>query len=783
MDNQRMSQFQYIFDELCKSNISILTFEVKQFLAESSLYLLNETDWNPIKINDLKYLIMICNILYNRTDMLVLPVEDGVYDLLLEKYKSFDPNFQVGSVVVQFQSKIENELIESGKKISVCPIHFIEKRQRDETQMYFQDRLKEFDSIRPRFTAKEVFTISPIKFANQYINKGTHDTKHNHPSLVGTLDKCKFVLDQDAIEKDAFDDDKVKILERDFFIKHINAGIISENQILEMVLELKYDGISVEADCTDIVESARTRGDTGIGEAVDISPILKGYRFHRNNVLNDREVGVKFEAIMTKSDLEAFNIARGYNYANCRTAIIGLFGASDAYKYMDYITLIPLALDRDNVPEIKNRLEEIELLNTLYKTKGEPLRYCYIKGNYKECLYLINKFAQEAKYARDYLNFAFDGIVVSYLDENIRARLGRENYINKYSMAVKFDPMTKLTTFLGYTFEVGQSGNICPMIHYSPVEFMGTVHPKSTGSSLNRFNNLALRPGDIIEVTYTNDVMPYVNKFDCEQNRQNQNPLCEFPTECPVCGTKLIISDSGKSAICPNINCDGRALARMVNMLQKLNIKGFAESTIKTLQAKSLFDLVTVPDKVLSEAIGPTNAVNFMSAINNLMTKPTEDYNLIGSLGFTNIGSRKWKLIFKEFTLGEFLEEMRTNKDELYLKIKGIKNLGDSTAETIINEFPFFEHDMEFIWNNANVIDSKNLSTKKQIRFTGCRNKQLEEQLNSMGYDANGGSVTKQTDILIVPYEGFSSTKTSKISENTMVIAMDEFIKNMDKYL
>ena len=39
----------------------------------------------------------------------------------------------------------------------------------------------------------------------QYITKRTHDTSHNHPDLVGTLDKCKFVLDNDAIEKDAYD--------------------------------------------------------------------------------------------------------------------------------------------------------------------------------------------------------------------------------------------------------------------------------------------------------------------------------------------------------------------------------------------------------------------------------------------------------------------------------------------------------------------------------------------------------------------------------------------------
>lgn len=781
-----------ILNELSIGNISVLDLDTKKILSTMANYLASkqQEEFNQDEIQSLKTLVMICNILYNRTDMLVLPVEDGVYDLLMEMYKKFDPNFQVGSYVVQFQASVDKAMEAEGLLKPKQPLVFYEKEEKDDTRKYFEDQLKRFD-LRDRLNSRDVFYKSPIFFEeDKYISKKTHDTKHNHPDLVGTLDKCKFVLDADAIEKDVYDKDNVSILERDFFIDHIKRGIITEDQELELVLELKYDGISVEADCNNIVESARTRGDTGIGEASDITDILKGYRFPRNTALKDRTIGVKFEAIMTKSDLQRFNVARGGNYKNCRTAIVGLFGASDAYKFRDFITLIPLAVDRKDVPEISNRMEEIELLNTLFKTKGEPLRYCYIKGNYKTCLFLIKKFAEEAKFAREYLDFMFDGIVVSYLDESIREKLGRENYINKYSMAVKFDPMEKLTTFLGYTFEVGQAGNICPMIHYSPVEFFGTIHPKSTGSSLKRFNDLALKEGDIIAVTYTNDVMPYVTSIDCEHNRQNPNPLCQFPTICPECGTKLEVSKSGNSAYCPNINCKGRNLARMVNMLQKLNIKGFAESTIQSINKYHFHELINLKkeEEELSKIIGPGNTSNLLESINNLLTKPTEDYRLVGSLGFTNVAVQTWKLVFKKYTLPEFIEAMKADKlngtNIVYETIVGIKNIGEATAKTIVNEYDYFAEDLYAIVNNCNIISSKNIATKKQIRFTGCRNKQLEEQLCNDGFDADGNaSVTKQTDILIVPYEGFTSTKTSKVSENTMIIPIDEFIQNKDKYL
>ncbi len=774
-----------LFAELCKGNLSILNIEVKKFLSDKSIELsdINMDYSNPYNVSQLKYLIMICNLLYNRSDMIVLPVEDGVYDLLLEKYKSLDPNFQVGSAVVQFKSQAKSKIPNSSEHKQA--IFFHEKIERDDIREHFANQLKRFDQN--RFDARDLYE-EPIYFKeeNKYISKKTHDTKHNHPDLVGTLDKVKFVLDQDAIEKGVYDDPKVAILERDFFIKHINKGIITPDQELEMVLELKYDGISVEADCNRVVQSARTRGDTGIGEAADISEILKGYRFKHNNLILSDTIGVKFEAIIKRSALPLFNEMRGYNYANCRTAIIGLFGNSDAYKYQQFITLIPLAIDRDQAPYIKNRMEEIEFINSLFKTKGEPLRYCYIKGNYKTCLFLIKKFVEEAKVARNYLDFAFDGVVVSYLDENIRHRLGRENFINKYSIAVKFDPLSKLTTFLGYTFEVGQDGRICPMIHYAPVEFFGTIHPKSTGSSLKRFNDLALKEGDIIEVTYTNDVMPYVSSIDCEQNRQNKNPKIEFPKLCPACGTplKINISDSGKTAYCPNFYCIGRRLHTMINMLQKLNIKGFAESFIIRLHVYSLKELFELPKCVVEEEIGPTNADNFEIAINHIKNDPIEDYRIIGSLGFTRCAIQTWKIIFKEMTLNDFIQLMESGDEGMvFAKLSTMKGIGNVTAKNIIDDYQYYRVDIDYI-KNFNIINSKDIQTKKQIRFTGCRNKQLEELLNSRGYDANGNaSVTKQTDILLVPYAGFKSSKTSKISDHTLVIPIGDFMNDMERYL
>ena len=776
-----------IFDELCKGNISILTPENTMYISNSAVNMYEKCkaniDFNQIEVETLKVLVMICNLLYNRTDMIVLPVEDGIYDIINEKYKSIDPNFQVGSAVVEFKSQAEQKLLEDGKKI-IQPFTFIEKVERDDIRQEFANDLMSFDQH--RFIYQDIFYDKDKYQYDMNISKRTHDTSHNHPDLVGTLDKAKYILDADAIEKDVYDDPNTKILERDFFCKHIAMGIIKPDEEIELILELKYDGISVESDCSDIVLSARTRGDTGAGLASDITPILYGYKFTRNEALKDRVVGVKFEAIMTNSNLARFNKAKNTTYANCRTAIVGLFGSSDAYKYRDFITLIPLAIDRKDIPEITNRHEEVELLNRVYKTKGEPLRHVYIRGNYQTCLYLIKKFAEEAKYARNYLDFMFDGIVVSYTDENIRTKLGRENFINKFSIAVKFDPMSKLTRFLGYTFEVGATGNICPMIHYAPISFYNTIHQKSSGASYKRFVDLGLRPGDIIEVTYTNDVMCYVTKFDCEENRNNSAPICEFPQVCPICGSKIEFSDSGKSANCTNPDCSGRKIARMSNMLQKMNIKGFSDSTIIQIGIYSFHELMQLEEKDIQQ-IGPTNAYNLISALSNLKSTPQDDYKIIGALGFSDIGSKRWKLILSTVSLNEFYDMMNDHVGRYKCAdmINNIKGLGQSVVETIFREWDYFKDDIHYIVDNMNIIDSISVKlTGKQIRYTGCRNPELEKRLREMGHDADGSAgVTKSTDILLIPYEGFTSTKTSKVSPECIVVPIGEFMENMSKYL
>lgn len=772
-DNIAM-QLEFIEGDLLKGHLKTITKDSIKMINDVTMDLLSRTNHSDLDIMCMKYIIEISNILYNNTDKSILPLEDGVYDVLLELYKTYNANYQVGAPPVIFEESYEQ--IE--ENVLINPIIRID---RPENELFFDDLISSFANEKVKF---EDGLVTPFIRAFKR-ERMSRNTAHNYPELVGTLDKCKFVLNKQAIDHGVFDNANVKIFERDFMQEHISKGIITPNEILSMALELKYDGVSVEADiCGDKIIAARSRGDTNNNLATDLTPILEGYKFPRAFHIDINEVfGMKFEAIITYDNLKKLCELKGKEYKNCRNAIVGIFGDLNGRQYRDLITLVPLAIEfpeESNIPKM-NRVEEIKLMNKFYSS-GEMLRHSIIFGDYQSILFQVKKFVEEAEYMRSFLPFMYDGVVVSYINESIRKSLGRENSVNKYSMAIKFNAMKKQTIFLGYDYKVGQNGVITPMLHYNPVEFYGTIHTKSSGHSYKRFRELALKEGDIITVEYTNDVMPYVTKPDLEVNRNNPNPVIEFIDVCPSCGNKLKETDSGKSMICDNMECPERNITRMGNMLQKLNFKDFSEETIRAIQKFSLTDLICIEQKDVA-FLGEITSKKLIERIQELKSTPVYDYNVIGSLGFSSIAVEKWKLIMNKISLNDLIS---MTDEDLSNALRSIKGIGPVAIDTIIAERSFFMVDLMTLVKEFNIIQSIGMAKGTKIRFTGVRDQELVNfvKANYPTCDIGEGGVTKDTNILIIPYENFTSTKTANAVKNgIMLVPLSEFKSNIEKYL
>lgn len=758
-----------LLEALMRGDLSVLNPDNIWFVSNETMAILAQGELDEYEVMIAKTIIAISQIVYNNTDRSILFLDDGVYDLLLEKYKKYDKNFQVGAPEIAFDQSGEATM----GKTYVEPMSMIENPQEFIDGSLYWDDLTKHPPIDP------ILFQDIDRNSGRIISKRNVNIPHMYPKLVGSLDKCKFTLNNEAMERDVFDDDNVKIFERDFLGKHLQMGLIDMNTPFELVAELKYDGVSVEADVTNVILSARSRGDANNDIAADLSSILASYKFpYAPEIPKEEAFGMKFEAIMTYQNLDKMSMLRGKAYKNSRNGIIGLFGSSDAYDYRDLITLVPLATSIEGI----DRVTEIEFLNKYYHS-GEYLRYSILRGTYNEILFQVYKFVKEAEVMRNMLPFMYDGVVISYRDPKIIEALGRENSINKYSVAIKFNPLLREAIFTGYSYTVGQDGTITPMIHYTPVEFYGTIHDKSSGHSYKRFQELQLAPGDVVQVEYVNDVMPYVTKPKVVNiNWSNPNPPEKFPEVCPFCGTPVVVTESGKSAFCPNKLCPERQVAKVANMMSKLNLKDFGEASFRQLRTTSFSQLMNYSYSDII-CLGPGNADKLLARINELKTVPIYDYKLIGAIGFTGIAVETWKKILNIIPLTDII----TNSDEeLFTKLVSIKGIGDATAAIIVDERSYFADDINLIATMPNVIPSIGVKAAFTIRFTGCRpDEELLNYLNNVkGCDANGNAgVTKSTDLLVVPYEGFISVKTSKVGPNTVIVDMPQFAANPDIFI
>jgi hypothetical protein len=210
----------------------------------------------------------------------------------------------------------------------------------------------------------------------------------------------------------------------------------------------------------------------------------------------------------------------------------------------------------------------------------------------------------------------------------------------------------------------------------------------------------------------------------------------------------------------------------MANMIKKLNIKDFSTQTIRALGIYSLADLLNLDKETAYTTFGEVIGTKLIERIEQIKNLKYPDYRIIGAIGFSSIAVEKWKKIMCNLSL----ETLIHGSDE---KIKGIlesiKGIGSAASNTIIIERVFFMKDLIAISKMPNLVCTYGeMDLKPTVRFTGVRDDELVRALQMNGYDADGDkSVTKQTNILVVPYVGYSSSKTQKVGPQCQIIPID----------
>lgn len=111
------------------------------------------------------------------------------------------------------------------------------------------------------------------------------------------------------------------------------------------------------------------------------------------------------------------------------------------------------------------------------------------------------------------LDYEIDGTVISIDDLQLHARLGETHKYPRWACAYKFETMRAQTRLLNVEWAAGRTGVIVPTAVFEAVDLCGTTVNRATLHNFKFYQDLGAEPGDIIEVSKRNEIIPAVERL------------------------------------------------------------------------------------------------------------------------------------------------------------------------------------------------------------------------------------------------------------------------------
>ncbi|MEA2020306.1 MAG: NAD-dependent DNA ligase LigA, partial [Patescibacteria group bacterium] len=390
---------------------------------------------------------------------------------------------------------------------------------------------------------------------------------------------------------------------------------------------------------------------------------------------------------------------------------------------------------------------------------------------------------------RNKLGYEIDGVVFKVDNLQEREILGTRTNNPRWAIAYKFEPKRKTTKLKNTEFQVGRTGRITPVALLEPIEIGGVLVEKASLHNQSEIENKDIRLGDMVLIERAGDVIPHVVKPITEA-RDGSEKKIQMPSKCPVCNTKIIMSEDKKQARCPNLSCPAQLRERLTHFAsrQAMDIEGIgekvAEQLIEENLVKNIADLYKLTKKDLAklDRFAEKSAQNLVSEIRK--SKEASLPNFLYALGIPLVGQHKAEVLAKNFsTLNEI---KHATKDDL----EKIHEIGPEVAESISKFFSNKKNQKvlkklesaKINLNNPYAIAKEQPLKGDKFVFTGTleawtRN-EAERLVKKLGGRAIS-SVSGETDYLV---KGKSpGSKLQKAQKEKVKIIDEEEFKNLVK--
>lgn len=605
----------------------------------------------------------------------------------------------------------------------------------------------------------------------------THFTKTKHLYPLKSLDKYQ-VSDKEGLRKE---------LER----------------LWPVIIEEKFDGLSIEIQFVDGKLKFITRGDGEVGDDVTAQCMqIPGVEYLENLFYSDN-VSYRAEILMTHGDFARINKKKEENeeelLSNCRNGASGMLRNKDLAKVegltiMLYEDLSSKNTESYDIQSMHDYLgEDIEDTNiriaNIFKPKDvdEAIRYL-----------------EELDTHRKLIDYDIDGWVVKCnLNNSLELHGGYTGHHPKNAFAVKGEAKGAWTKIKSITWQVGKE-YITPVAELEPVEIDGAIIRRATLHNVSFLKAIGLdflhyedkyssKPLTQVKVIKANDVIPRIIEVKQPTIEESPNGYCNIiisPATCPVCGGITAIKDTESESellVCTNIECKAKLQKRIEQMCSRdgLNITGMSEGTIKKLL--DTFDIekpsdilnATKEDFLELEGFAERSAQKIYDSIQKAI-KEQPINRILYSSAIPLIGKSASKDICEHFSAAELISIFDMDEDKAVKKLLEVKDIGETMAKSLIDNKEAFREMHKHI---AKSIDIKTNKSKVENRLIICITGQREPFKTIIEEEGHkvSSSVSKKTDAL-VNANNEKSSKAIKAQElGIPILKTEEELRNFLK--
>jgi len=415
-------------------------------------------------------------------------------------------------------------------------------------------------------------------------------------------------------------------------------------------VEPKLDGLALSLLYVDgVLERGATRGDGVTGEDVTLNA-----RTIRSVPLKLRGKGfpsvleVRGEVFISRAGFAALNDRQRELdeklYVNPRNAAAGSLRQIDpAVTSQRPLEIFCYATGRVEGGEIPDSHAK-----TLEAFRKWGLRVCPESSTAKGVKGLIKAYNKIGD-SRDSLPYEIDGVVYKVDSRRRQENLGTISRAPRWALAHKFPAQEESTRIESIEVQVGRTGAITPVARLDPVFVGGVTVSNATLHNRDEIERLDVRKGDTVVIRRAGDVIPEVVSVVKSKRKKGARKF-KFPAKCPVCSSvvEFPVNEKDEASVvgyCTGgVSCEAQRKEGIKHFASRraMDIEGLGDKLVEQLvdggHIETAADLFALDLETVSglERMAEKSARNLLDAIDE--SRKTTFGRFLFALGIRNVG-------------------------------------------------------------------------------------------------------------------------------------------------